>query len=309
MSTNALDAVYKDNARYVWGLCYRMTGDASEAEDIVQETFARAVASPPARTDEPWRPWLVRVAGNLARDRLRRRKRRGYSGPWLPSPIETAEEAASDDDQERRYGMLESVSFAFLLAMEVLTPRQRAVLLLRDVFDYSVTEAAVALELSEANVKTTHHRARVALDSYDHARTVPTHDAQARTRHAIERLGVALASGDVAQIEALLTAGARNVNDGGGEFHAARRPVLGSNRIARFMAGLRARLGPDATFAVRMINGLPALVLDWPSAPPRVASRTVVAFDVDDDGRIRALYSVLATPKLRALRAPVLGAS
>ncbi len=74
------------------GLCYRMTGDAADAEDLVQETFARAVTSPPARTDEPWRPWLVRVAVNLARDRLRRRRRKGYTGPWLPSPIETGDE-------------------------------------------------------------------------------------------------------------------------------------------------------------------------------------------------------------------------
>jgi len=296
-----LDAVYKDNARYVWGLCYRMTGDASEAEDIVQETFARAVASPPARTDEPWRPWLVRVAVNLARDRLRRRKRRGYDGPWLPSPIETEGEVAGDDDQEHRYGMLESVSFAFLLAMEVLTPRQRAVLLLRDVFDYSVSESAVALELTETNVKTTHHRARAALEAYDHARVVPTRTLQERTRGAIEQLGVALATGDVARIEALLAANARNVNDGGGEFHAARRPVVGANRIARFLIGLQRRLGPDATFGVHTINGLPALVLDWPSAPVHVAPRTAVAFEVDEGGRVRAIYAVLATRKLRAL--------
>jgi RNA polymerase sigma-70 factor (ECF subfamily) len=301
VSAAPLDAVYKDNARYVWGLCYRMTGDASEAEDIVQETFARAVASPPARTDQPWRPWLVRVAVNLARDRLRRRKRGGYTGPWLPSPIETGEEAASDDDQERRYGMLESVSFAFLLATEILTPRQRAVLLLRDVFDYSVEEAAVALELSEANVKTTHHRARSALESYDRARVAPTRDAQARTRRAIAQLGVALAAGDVAGIEALLASGARTINDGGGEFHAARRPIIGANRVARFFAGLRRRLGADATFTVHTINGLPALVLDWPSAPARVAPRTLASFELDDDGRIGAIYVVVSTRKLRAL--------
>jgi RNA polymerase sigma factor (sigma-70 family) len=128
------------------GLCYRMTGNAADADDLVQETFVRAWKSPPERTEEPWRPWLARVAMNLSRDLLRRRKRRHYDGTWLPSPIETGDEAAAPPDEPvdeqgdplARYDMLESVSFAFLLALEALTPAQRAVLLLRDVFDYSV---------------------------------------------------------------------------------------------------------------------------------------------------------------------------
>jgi RNA polymerase sigma-70 factor (ECF subfamily) len=93
------------------------------------------------------------------------------------------------------------------------------------------------------------------------------------------------------------------VNDGGGEFHAARRPVIGSNRVARFLVGLQRRLGPDATYGVRMLNGSPALLLDWPSAPAHVAQRTAVAFELDDAGRLRSIYAVLATPKLRALHA------
>ncbi len=163
--------------------------------------------------------------------------------------------------------MLESVSFAFLLAMEALTPRQRAVLLLRDVFDYSVTEAAAALELTEANVKTTHHRARAALEAYDRARQVPTRALQEKTRSALERFGAALAMADVAQIEALLTATARSVNDGGGEFHAARRVVVGGNRVARFMIGISRRLDEGVRVGARMLNGLPAIVIDWPAAP------------------------------------------
>src|SRR5262245_40278849 len=175
LATAAADAL-EPHRRHLWGLCYRMTGNAADADELVQETFVRALERPPARTDQPWRPWLVRVAMNLSRDLLRRRRRSPYRGTWLPSPIETGEDEAapayeisgsSGASTEGRYELLESVSFAFLLALEALTPTQRAVLLLRDVFDYSVHEVADALGLSEANVKVTHHRARRAMATYD----------------------------------------------------------------------------------------------------------------------------------------------
>src|SRR5262249_22279358 len=141
-----LAAEFQAHRSFLWSLCYRLTGCAADADDLVQETFVRALEKPPARTDEPWRPWLVRVALNLGRDLLgRRRRRRGT--PWLPSPIGTDDEppsfepaAGSQGCPAARYDLLESVSFAFLLALEALTPGQRAVLLLRDVFDYGVAE-------------------------------------------------------------------------------------------------------------------------------------------------------------------------
>jgi RNA polymerase sigma-70 factor (ECF subfamily) len=299
----AYGEIYREHSRHVWGLCYRMTGSASDADDLVQETFARAMKTPPARTDEPWRPWLVRVAVNLARDQLRRRKHAGYTGPWLPSPIETGDEAAPDTDMERRYGMLESVSFAFLIAVEALTPRQRAVLLLRDVLEYSVEETATALSISHANVKTTHHRARGAMEAYDRVRSVPTRALQEKTRTALERFAVSLVAGDAAAVEALLVESARTFNDGSGEFHAALRPVLGASRVARFYLGLQRKVGADARFALRMLNGLPAIVLDSPSAGTRYAPRSVIRCDVDDEGRIREVHAILATAKLCAVRA------
>ena len=116
-----------------------MTGNAADADDLVQETFVRAIKRPPPRTDEPWHLWLVRVAINLSRDLLRQRKRQSYEGQWLPSPIETVPPTFDPPDESgnpaTRYDLIESVSFAFLLALEALTPTQRAVLVLRDVFD------------------------------------------------------------------------------------------------------------------------------------------------------------------------------
>src|SRR5262249_45109954 len=153
----------------------------------------RAMRNPPARIDEPWRPWLVQVAVNLSRDLLRRRKRQAYEGVWLPSPIEIGDEATASVQEPRdersnpalRYDLLESVSFAFLLALEALTPMQRAVLLLRDVFDYSVNETAAALKMSEPNVKTTHYRARRAMNAYDQSRLITTRELQVQTRQVM----------------------------------------------------------------------------------------------------------------------------
>src|SRR4030095_12948344 len=145
MTAPAYADALEPHRRHLWGLCYRMTGNAADADELVQETFARALERPPARTDQPWRPWLVRVAMNLARDLLRYRRRSPYRGSWLPSPIETDSDdelpsyelaVGSGSPTEGRYELLESVSFAFLLALEALRPNQRAVLLLRDVFDY-----------------------------------------------------------------------------------------------------------------------------------------------------------------------------
>src|SRR5215831_2934778 len=213
-TASAFEEIFRAHERFIWGLCYRMTGNAADADDLAQETFVRAWERPPARTDEPWRPRLVSVAMNLSRDLLRRRKRRLYEGPWLPSPIETGDEFTPPSyepvDEEgnpvARYDMLESVSFAFLLALEALTPAQRAVLLLRDVFDYSVRETADALGMSEPSVKTTHHRARRAMSDYDRDRRAPTRSLQEQTRRAMDRFLHCLFSQDVAGAEALLAA-------------------------------------------------------------------------------------------------------
>ena len=295
--------IFKAHERFLWGLCYRLTGNAADADDLVQETFIRAMRHPPARTDEPWRPWLVRVAVNLGRDLLRRRRRQNYDGPWLPSPIETGEEAAPPSHEPAaRYDLLESVSFAFLLALEALTPRQRAALLLRDVFDYSVRETAEALDLSEANVKTTHLRARRAMRDYDRRRRAPTRARQEQARRALERFLACLRNHDVAGAEALLAADARHTSDGGGEFFAARVPLVGREKVLRFYAYLAAQITPDMRFEIRMLNGLPAIVFERDDAlrhaDPRYARRSVTLCELDDEGRIRHLRSVLATRKL-----------
>lgn len=310
-ATALIEHLFKEHERFLWGLCYRMTGNAADADDLVQETFMRAMSKPPARIDEPLRPWLVRVAMNLSRDLLRRRKRQAYEGPWLPSPIETGDEAspvareAADEwaNPAARYDLLESVSFAFLLALEALTPAQRAVLLLRDVFDYSVNETAEVLLMTESNVKTTHHRARQAMNRYDQSCVVPSSTRQAQTRRAMEAFLACLSRHDVAGIESLLAVDVRQLSDGGGEYAAARLPVVGREKVALFNSRIaRQRESAEMKFAWRMFNGTPAVVFEFADAAETHAPRVLMLCELDGEGRINRLYNVLATRKLTAVR-------
>jgi RNA polymerase sigma-70 factor (ECF subfamily) len=293
--------------RLLWGLCYRMTGSAADADDLVQEAYARALEHPP---QGDIKPWLVKVALNLSRDELRRRKRRGYVGPWLPSPVALAEDGLApgsdraargpvdEDHAGARYELLESASLAFLVALEALSPRERAVLLLRDVFDYSVRETATALSISEANVKTTLHRARRAMSGYDgegRARDAAVSEAALGTF-----LGL-VAAGDMPGIERLLADDCRALSDGGGEFLAARVPVIGKSKVAKFMVKIAAARAPSVARLERL-NGAPALVAEFAAPPRGEALRVVLSCDVDAAGLITRVYSILATAKLRALR-------
>jgi hypothetical protein len=239
---------------------------------------------------------------NVARDLLRKRRRREYVGVWLPSPVETGDEAADETPSaEARYDQVESATLAFLLALEALSPNQRAVLLLRDVFDRSVRETADALGLTEANVKTTHLRARRALAPYDDARRRPTRPVQQQTRAALERLVTALATGEREAVDAMLAADARSFADGGGVYFAARHPVEGREAVARLYSGLAGKAGRVRSSELVMLNGLPALVLRMEAQPQGWAPLVVLQCEVDDDGRVARLYSVMAPAKLRLL--------
>lgn len=301
----AVSRAFEEHRRFLWGLLYRLTGSAADADDLVQDTFVRAMERPPARRDDPWRPWLATVAVNLGRDHLRRRRRRAYVGPWLPSPIDTDEPPSFDppdpaEGPAARYDRLESVSLAFLLALEALRPAQRAVLLLRDVLDEPVRETARILGMTEANVKTVHRRARLALADYEKTRLPTSRARQEQAGQALERFVGCLLRGDAEGLEALLARDVRSLSDGGGEFVTALRPVVGRDNVARFYLGLVRKLGGGGNLATRMLNGLPALVLDRPDAPAGYAPRIVLQCETDADGRVRRIYVIQATRKLSA---------
>lgn len=287
----------------IWALCYRLTGVAADADDLVQETFARALEHPPADSERELAPWLLRVASNASLDLLRRRKTQRYVGEWLPSPVACD---GLDDGQlgpEARYGRAESLSYAFLIALEALSATQRGVLILRDVLGLSVEETAHALGLSEANVKTSLHRARNALEQFDATRTERA-DALARGQQAMMRFVTELAAGGSEQVARLLAQDVQAVNDGGGEFLAALRPVLGRERVFRFFVGLR-KLAETRAIAPGVYNGLPALLLTVEhKRRERAAARSINLFEVDAAGQITRIYSIVATRKLAHVRFP-----
>lgn len=292
----------------LWAIAYRMTGVAADADDVVQETFARAVAKPPSR-DREVRPWLVKVAMNIARDVLRRRRRAPYPGPWLPSPVRderlvdvdalAARTADGGPGPEQRYSLRESATFAFLLALEELTPLRRAVLILRDVFDYSTEETAAALGISVDAAKQALSRARRSLAGYDaHRRANDLEERRAGDADALGRLFAALVAGDTLAVEELLASDVEAHSDGGGELPAAKIILRGREQVGRVYANL-VRLVTASSTTPLVVNGMAGALVEIGEARWTVrAPRVVFAVETDDDGRIRRLYSVLASRKL-----------
>lgn len=277
---------------WLWGLAYRMTGVAADADEIVQDTFVRALERPPD-PGRPLRPWLTTVTLNLARDRLRRRRRQRYPGPWLPSPV--PDEALADT----RIMSRESATYAYLLSLEVLTPNQRAVLLLRDALGLDVAETAALLALSESNVKVLHHRARAAL-----ARARSSGAAQGEPAD-LEILGALLSAigrGDAAAAAALLAPDAVAYNDGGGVYRAARVPIRGAAKIAAFFTNIT-RDPAEFRVGFGLYGGAPAVALALVTPTPRRAPLTLVTATLRE-GKIHRLYWILAPQKLSAVPAP-----
>jgi RNA polymerase sigma-70 factor (ECF subfamily) len=293
----AIEADFRANERLLWGLGYRMTGTATDADELVQETFLRAVEAPPPDDGRPLRPWLVRVCTNLARDRLRRRRR---AAVWLPEPVPT-ETVAPKDGPDARYSLRESATFGFLVALEALTPTQRAVLLLRDVFEQSPEEVAEALGSSPGAVRVAHHKARRALAAYDAARHEPDPGA---TMEVFAAFFGALAAGDAAVAVQMLAPEVVLRSDGGGVYQAAKVPVFGPEKVVKFLLAVSER-PLEWRVEVRDYNGGPALVMEAAFDRGRLAPRAVVTATLDRQGRIRELHWLLAPDRLA--RVPAVG--
>jgi len=233
--------------RLLFTVAYEMTGSAADAEDVVQEAWLRWSAA--ARDDvlDP-RAYLVRVTTRLALDRLRalRSRRETYVGSWLPDPLLTTPDAALQVERA------EDVSMALLVVLETLSPLERAVFVLREVFDLPYEEIAAALDRSAAAVRQTAHRAREHVRARRPRFTAPD-DAQ---RAAVERFMVACATGDTQALVASLAPDVVVVSDGGGKARAALRPVEGADKVARMLVGLAAKPETTAmTFEPALVNG------------------------------------------------------
>lgn len=300
---DSVEHAFRKHERRLWGIAYRLTGSAADADDIVQEAFARLTERPP-KLGVPLDAWLVRVAVNLGLDALRRRRRRSYPGTWLPSPV-LLDEDAPVASAGARYDQLESASNAFLLAMEALPPRRRAVLILCDAFDYSAQEAADLLGMTAPNVRMTLTRARRAMAAYDGARASRSGVSRDAVRRSLEAFIACLRTGDGTALEALLARDVRAMGDGGGEFATLPVPLVGRHRVKQFFLSLAPRLSASGPFDVdiRLLNGVPAAVLRVNGARPPYASLIVVQCEIDGEGFITEVRSVLAHRKLTELGA------
>ncbi len=279
-----------------------MTGVAADADELVQEAFVRALERQDGLAGADLERWLVRVATNLSLDRLRRRKRRRYVGPWLPSPLETpsADDTAVADSHDS-LEKLERISYALLVALEALGPHARAVLLLRDVLDYSAAEVADILESSEGNVRVLHHRARRTLAGMD-VLAVPSKQAARRQHAALAALLKAMLEQDAEALRDLLTEDVRSTTDGAGVYTALREPLVGRAAVVRFHLETARRRAPVSLAELRTVNGAPALVIRTEPLRRQMAPRLVLRCEVDGEGRIREIQTILAPAKLTAIR-------
>jgi len=296
--SDALALAHQTHARALWALCYRMTGCAADADEVLQDTFVRALESrPPASAEQPLGPWLFKVATRLCIDRLRARRAHGYVGPWLPSPVED-EALVVPTPPAARYDVLESATVAFLLALEVLSPEQRAVVVLCDVFDWTAEEAAACLELSAANVRQLHHRARGLLAEADAQRHPLDPAWRLRHREVLEQFFAALATGDAQTARSLLADDAKALSDGGGVYSAARVPVVGADRVQTLYTRLLQLRGMPTQMTWVQVNGRWALDAEHPPHQPKDAPRSVTGVVLNAQGRIALIYSVVAPGKL-----------
>jgi len=279
----ALTDAFETNRPRLKRLAYRMLGSVSEAEDAVQDAWIRWQRAGEGVTDPA--AWLVRATTRLCIDRLRAAKveRAAYKGPWLPEPLI---EPLTDDPIEKA----EEVSVAFLLALERLSPLERAVFLLHDVFDQDYAEVAGTLERTEPAIRQLAARARQHVQD---ARPRFTVDHERMMKLATAFM-TASRTADTSALTELLAQDAIMVSDGGGKRAAALRVMVGRDDIIRLLERLRWRHGPQwvGDIAAVRVNGYPGFLIQLEDGP------ATFAFEPGEDGKIAAVYAVRNPDKL-----------
>jgi len=285
--------VYLEHRGALFGLAYRMLGSVSDAEDVVSDAYLRwqGATADGASIDDP-KSYLFTITARLSIDQLRsaRRTRVDYIGTWLPEPLVTD----WSGDPAIRVDVTDTLSLGLLRVLEVLSPVERAVFVLREAFDYPHDETAQLLELSSATVRQHYRRARQRLSAERAPRFVASRDKQ---DELMQRFLAAMQTGEVQPLADLLASDAVLYADGGGKASAIRQPAHGHLRIARFIRGL-VRHSPRGT-RVDLVsaNGDPAILV---RTPTEVLG--VYAFEVDPTHDvIRAVHAVRNPDKLSTL--------
>ncbi|HEU5200676.1 MAG TPA: RNA polymerase sigma-70 factor [Ktedonobacterales bacterium] len=270
----------------LFSIAYRMLGSASDAEDMVQETYLRYRTAQEVEI-RSLKSFLMTVITRLCLDELKsaRVQREQYLGPWLPEPVLTG---GAETLVEQR----ESLSLAFLKLLEELTPAERAVFVLHEAFDYPYDEIGNILDKNAAACRQLFHRAEERLAAHQR-RFEPSLDAQ---RELVGRFLLASQSGNVQALTELLARDVVVWSDGGGKVSAATRPVYGQERVIRFLQGLLWKSLADLAVSVETINDSPALLF-WTGETLFMASSFRIA-----DGQIQEAYGILNPDKLAYLQ-------
>ena len=285
MDTDPRLAAFREHRPLLFSIAYRMLGSVADAEDLVQEAYLRWLKADPAEVGSA-KNYLGATVTRLAVDQLRsaRVRREVYVGPWLPEPLVGVDER----DPIAATEVADSLSTAFLVLLERLTPNQRAAFLLREVFGYDYPEVARVLRTSEANCRQLVQRAKHAVASGRPRFASDTGAAQDLARRFLD----ACTTGDVDDLVALLASDAVAWSDGGGKFAAARRPVFGAERVARFISGVLAKWRGSGDVRIDRING--GLGLSFHVAGQL---RGVITFDTAGD-RVGQIFMVVNPDKL-----------
>jgi RNA polymerase sigma-70 factor (TIGR02957 family) len=267
-------------------VAYEMLGSAVDAEDVVQETWLRWVDVDQSEVRDP-RSYLVRIVTRKALDRLRAlaRQREEYVGEWLPEPLLTSPDVAEDVE------LAESVSIAMLTVLETLGPAERAVFVLREVFDAPYDEIATALDKTPAAVRQIAHRAR----EHVAARRPRMQVDQAEQQEVVERFLSALQGGDMQQLFDVLAPEVVLISDGGGLVPAARKPIEGADKLVAVIAAGFTRLSAELTGTPVWLNGAPGARIDIDGEVAAAVSLTV------ENGRITRIYAIWNPHKLARL--------
>ena len=279
-------ASFVEHRQLLFGIAYRVLGSVAEAEDVVQDAYLRwqrvdggEIGSPAA--------YLTTVVTRLAIDHLRsaRIKREQYVGPWLPEPLVASEDIGASME------LADSLSTAFLVVLETLSPSERAAFVLREVFDYPYADVATILDKSEAACRQLVHRAKEAV-----AARRPRFPASASQRERLTRRFLEVCrTGDVDPLLGLLTEDVTLLSDGGDQVRAAKRPIVGRDKVVRFLKGILPQAPPDAVAEMSWVNGGPGIVVRAGGMPFLVAT-----LDCAGDA-IAGLHLIVNPDKLRSV--------
>jgi RNA polymerase sigma-70 factor (TIGR02957 family) len=286
-------AAFERERRRLFGVAYRMLGSVAEAEDVLQDAYLRW-----ARLSERDRegvenpgPYLIRLVTRLCLDARRsaHARRMAYVGPWLPEPLLGSAADALISDPSALHETADDLSIAFLVMLERLSPAERAVLVLKESFDYSYRDIAPVVQKSEQNCRQIHRRALSRLKAAGHASRPMDRAGQERLLH---RFLDATRNGDVDAFLDLLAEDVVSYADGGGKAFTAGRPIAGAARVARYLAGLARHRPAGMELRVGRANGEAVLLTFWDGK-----LHNVIAIEVDGE-RIRGVFFIVNPDKL-----------